>query len=121
MYPAGSGRIDQFARELGRRQLRRAMVAASVGSTIEWYDFLLYTTAAPLVFGRLFFPSKDPLAGVLIAFATQFVGFAARPLGGLLFGHFGDRIGRKGTLVATLLVMGLATTAIGLLPGYATL
>jgi MFS family permease len=105
--------------DMAHRQLVHAVVAATVGSTIEWYDFLLYSTAAPLVFAPLFFPSHDPLAGVLIAFSTQFVGFAARPLGGALFGHFGDRVGRKATLIATLLTMGLSTAAIGLLPDYA--
>jgi MFS family permease len=99
-----------------RRQLVRAVVASTVGSTIEWYDFLLYSSAAPLVFGPLFFPSNHPLTGILIAFTTQFVGFVARPLGGLIFGHFGDRVGRKSTLVATLLTMGLASAAIGVLP-----
>jgi MFS family permease len=103
-----------------RRYLVRAVVASMVGSTIEWYDFLLYTTAAPLVFARLFFPSKDPLTGVLLAFSTQFVGFAARPLGGLIFGHFGDRVGRKATMIATLMTMGLATATIGILPTYAS-
>jgi MFS family permease len=101
------------------RHLVRAVIASTVGSTIEWYDFLLYSTAAPLVFPALFFPSRDPLSGVLIAFSTQFVGFAARPLGGVIFGYFGDRVGRKATLIATLLTMGAATTTIGLLPGYA--
>ncbi|HZV51068.1 MAG TPA: MFS transporter [Candidatus Dormibacteraeota bacterium] len=117
MPVAGAGAVDVRR----RRQLVRAVVASTVGSTIEWYDFLLYSSAAPLVFGPLFFPSNHPLTGVLIAFSTQFVGFVARPLGGLIFGHFGDRVGRKSTLVATLLTMGLSSAAIGVLPGDATI
>jgi len=104
-----------------RRQVRRAVVASTVGTAIEWYDFFLYGTAAALVFPKLFFPKSDPLAGLLIAFATQAVGFAARPVGAAIFGHYGDRIGRKAALIATLLMMGLATTAIGILPDYATI
>jgi MFS family permease len=107
--------------ELGRRQLRRALAAGTIGTAIEAYDFLLYTTAVPLVLAKLFFPTGNPLAGVLLAFATQFVGFAARPLGALIFGHFGDRIGRKSTLILTLLTMGLATAAIGLVPDFKTI
>ena len=91
---------DQHAREL-----RRAVVAATVGTTIEWYDFLLYSTMAGLVFGKLFFPNEDPLTATLAAFATFFVGFVGRPIGALIFGHYGDRIGRKATLIATLLCM----------------
>jgi metabolite-proton symporter len=102
-------------------QLRRAVIASVVGSVIEWYDFFLYGVAAALVFPRVFFPESDPFTSQLTAFATYFVGFAARPLGAAIFGHFGDRIGRKATLVTTLLLMGLSTVAIGLLPGYATL
>jgi metabolite-proton symporter len=104
-----------------RRQVRRAVLASTVGTAIEWYDFFLYGTAAALVFPKLFFPKSDPLAGLLIAFATQAVGFAARPVGAAIFGHYGDRIGRKAALIATLLMMGLATTAIGILPDYATI
>jgi MFS family permease len=100
------------------RMRRRAIVAAAVGTSIEWYDFFLYTTVAALVLPKLFFPSADPFTGVLLAFSTNFVGFAARPIGAAFFGHFGDRIGRKATLIATLLVMGLGTVAIGLLPTY---
>lgn len=103
-----------------RVQLRRAVIASVIGSTIEWYDFFLYGVAAALVFPRVFFPTTDPFISVLTAFSTYFVGFAARPLGAAIFGHFGDRIGRKATLVTTLLLMGLSTVAIGLLPGYAT-
>ena len=91
-----------------RAQRRRAIVASTVGTTIEWYDFFLYGTAAALIFPKLFFPAADPSAGILLAFGTQFVGFAARPVGAAIFGHYGDRIGRKATLVATLLIMGIA-------------
>jgi MHS family shikimate/dehydroshikimate transporter-like MFS transporter len=100
------------------QQVRRAVVASMVGNALEWYDFFLYGTAAALVFNQLFFPTIDPLAGTIAAFGTYALGFAARPLGGLLFGHFGDRIGRKAMLVATLALMGGATFLIGLLPGY---
>jgi metabolite-proton symporter len=96
------------------------VVAASlIGTTIEWYDFFLYGSAAALVFGKLFFPSASPLTGTLLAFATYAIGFGARPLGGLVFGHFGDRLGRKRLLVLSLVMMGCATFAMGLLPGYA--
>ena len=84
-------------------QLRKAVIASTVGTTIEWYDFFLYGTAAGLVFGKLFFPNQEPLAATLAAFGTYFVGFAARPIGAAIFGHYGDRIGRKATLIATLL------------------
>ncbi|GAA4844917.1 MFS transporter [Actinomycetospora corticicola] len=103
-----------------RRIKRRAVVASTVGTTIEWYDFFLYNTAAALVFGPLFFNNSSS-GGVLLAFSTQFVGFAARPLGAAIFGHYGDRIGRKYSLVATLLIMGGATVLIGLLPTYDTI
>jgi MFS family permease len=99
-------------------QLRRAIIASTVGTTIEWYDFLLYGTATALVFGKLFFPKSDPLVGVLEAFAVYSVGFIARPIGAMIFGHYGDRIGRKGALVATLLLTGLATFAVGFVPTY---
>lgn len=98
--------------------IRRATVASTIGTAIEWYDFYLYSTAAALVLGPLFFPSENPAAGTLAAFATYAAGFVARPVGGVLFGHFGDRIGRKYMLVVTLLIMGLATFVIGLLPTY---
>jgi metabolite-proton symporter len=97
---------------------RRVIVASLIGTSLEWYDFFLYSSAAALVFGKLFFPTFDPLTGTLLAFTTYAVGFVARPLGGIVFGHFGDRIGRRGVLVATLLLMGAATMAIGLLPTY---
>src|SRR5437667_4898455 len=101
-----------------RRQLRRALVASTVGTTIEWYDFLLYGTVSALVFGPIFFPQSDPLMGVLQSFGIFFIGFVGRPIGAAIFGHWGDRIGRKATLIATLLVTGLATVAVGLVPTY---
>jgi MFS family permease len=101
-----------------RKQLRRALIASTVGTTIEWYDFLLYGQVTGLVFGKLFFPKSDPLVGVLEAFAVFFIGFVGRPIGAAIFGHWGDRIGRKATLIATLLVTGLATVAVGLVPTY---
>jgi MFS family permease len=101
-----------------RRQLRRAVIASTVGTTIEWYDFLLYSTVTGLVFGKLFFPRSDPLVGVLEAFAVYTVGFIARPIGAMIFGHYGDRIGRKAALIATLLITGLATFAVGFVPTY---
>jgi len=97
------------------------VVASLIGTSLEWYDFFVYGTAAALVFNKLFFPSFEPLVGTLLAFTTYAVGFAARPLGGIIFGHYGDRLGRKNVLVVTLLVMGLATFLIGLLPTYATI
>ena len=104
-----------------RAQLRRAVIASTVGTTIEWYDFLLYSTVTGLVFGKLFFPHSDPLIGVLEAFGVYFVGFIARPIGAAIFGHYGDRIGRKGALIATLLMTGIATAAVGLVPTYASI
>jgi MFS family permease len=102
-----------------RSQLRRAVIASTVGTTIEWYDFLLYSVVTGLVFGKLFFPKSDPLVGMLEAFAVYTVGFIARPIGAAIFGHFGDRIGRKAALIATLLITGLSTFAVGFVPGYA--
>jgi len=97
----------------------RVIFAASIGSALEWYDFFLYGTAAALVFGDLFFPKSDPVVGTMLAFLTFGVGFVVRPLGGILFGIMGDRFGRKPVLVATLLMIGIGTTAIGLLPTFA--
>ncbi|MBI5775423.1 MAG: MHS family MFS transporter [Verrucomicrobia bacterium] len=99
--------------------VRRVVLASFIGTTIEWYDFFLYGTAAALVFNKLFFPTIDPLAGTMAAFATYAVGFFARPLGGIVFGHFGDKLGRKSMLVTTLMLMGVATFLIGVLPTYA--
>ncbi|HET9872313.1 MAG TPA: MFS transporter [Propionibacteriaceae bacterium] len=101
--------------------VRRVIVASLVGTSLEWYDFFIYGTAAALVFNQLFFPSFEPLVGTLLAFATYAVGFVARPLGGVVFGHYGDKLGRKNVLVVTLLLMGIATFAIGLLPTHATI
>src|SRR5580700_306104 len=101
-----------------RTQLRRALIASTVGTTIEWYDFLLYGTVSALVFGPLFFPQSDPLMGVLQSFGIFFIGFVGRPIGAAIFGHWGDRIGRKATLIATLLLTGIATTMVGLVPTY---
>src|SRR3978361_821936 len=98
------------------RSRLRVILAASIGSALEWYDFFLYGTAAALVFGELFFPKSDPVVGTLLAFLTFGVGFVVRPLGGILFGIMGDRFGRKPVLVATLLMIGVGTTLIGLLP-----
>jgi len=102
-------------------QLRKAVIASTVGTAIEWYDFFLYGTAAGLVFGKLYFPNESPLAGTLAAFGTYFIGFVGRPIGAAIFGHYGDRIGRKATLIATLLCMGLATFAIAFVPSYASI
>src|SRR5437016_11506132 len=103
------------------KQLRRAVVASTVGTVIEAYDFLLYVLIAPLVFAKLYFPSSDPLVGTLQAFGIYAVGFISRPLGAAFFGHYGDRIGRKVTLIATLLITGLATFAVGFVPSYASI
>jgi metabolite-proton symporter len=98
--------------------MRKVIVASLIGTTLEWYDFFIYGSAAALVFNELFFPQFDPLVGTLLAFTTYAVGFVARPLGGVVFGHYGDRVGRKTVLVVTLLVMGVSTFLIGLLPTY---
>jgi metabolite-proton symporter len=98
--------------------LRRAVIASTVGTTIEWYDFLLYSTVTGLVFNKVYFPGSDPWIGTLQAFGVYFVGFIARPIGAAIFGHYGDRIGRKATLIVTLLMTGIATAAVGLVPGY---
>src|SRR5271155_3933557 len=100
-------------------QLKKAVIAATVGTTIEWYDFFIYGTAAGLIFPHLFFPNQDPLTGTLAAFSTYFIGFVGRPIGAAIFGHYGDRIGRKATLIATLLCMGIATFLIAFVPTYA--
>ena len=107
--------------EKQRTPLGRVIMASLIGTTIEWYDFFLYGSAAALIFNKLFFPSFDPLIGTLLAFATYAVGFVARPLGGIVFGHYGDRIGRKKLLMWSLVMMGVATVLIGLLPSYAAI
>jgi metabolite-proton symporter len=100
------------------RQLRRAVVASTIGTAIEWYDFFLYSVVTGLVFAKLFFPGDDPLTGTLNAFLIYFGGFAARPVGAAIFGHYGDRIGRKSTLIITLMLMGIATFLVALVPTY---
>jgi metabolite-proton symporter len=100
--------------------IRTVAFASAVGTTIEWYDFFLYGVVTPIVLNKLFFPNYDPLVGTLLAYTTFFVGFISRPIGGIIFGHYGDRIGRKAMLIATLMVMGIATALIGLLPTYAS-
>ena len=102
-----------------RAQLRRAVIASTVGTTIEWYDFFIYSTVTGLVFPKLYFPESDPLTGTLQAFAIYAVGFVARPVGAAIFGHYGDRIGRKAALIATLLLMGIATFLVAFVPTYA--
>jgi len=102
-------------------QLRKAVIASTIGTTIEWYDFFIYGTAAGLVFGKLYFPNEDPLTATLAAFGTYFVGFVGRPIGAAIFGHYGDRIGRKATLIATLLCMGIATFLVAFVPTYASI
>ena len=101
-----------------RTQLRRAVIASTVGTTIEWYDFLLYGQMAAIIFAKLYFPLSEPLTGTLQAFATFAVGFVARPIGAAVFGHYGDRIGRKAALIATLLLTGLSTFLVGCVPTY---
>ncbi|AIO28531.1 MFS transporter [Burkholderia cepacia] len=120
MYPTDTVQSPSAARPLADRQLRRIVIASVAGNAMEWYDFFVYGTAAALVFGHVFFPpGASPLAGSLAAFAAFALGFVARPLGGIVFGHVGDRYGRKASLVWTLLIMGASTFAIGLLPTYA--
>ncbi|MEA2251656.1 MAG: hypothetical protein QOG70_1898 [Solirubrobacteraceae bacterium] len=116
--PRSNGAAGDDAERLRKSQVRKALFAGTVGTSIEWYDFFLYGTAAALVFPKLFFPDASPYAGTLASFATYAVGFAARPVGAAIFGHYGDRIGRKATLISTLLLMGIASALIGVLPGY---
>lgn len=110
-----------LSEEEAQRQLRRAVIASTIGTTIEWYDFFLYSTVTGLVFAKLFFPQSDPLVGTLQAFLIYAVGFVARPVGAAIFGHYGDRVGRKATLIVTLLLMGLATFAVAFVPSYASI
>lgn len=102
-------------------QLRKAVIASTIGTAIEWYDFFLYGTAAGLIFGELYFPNQEPLTATLAAFGTYFVGFIGRPIGAAIFGHYGDRVGRKATLIASLLSMGIATFLIAFVPTYASI
>jgi metabolite-proton symporter len=104
-----------------RGMLVKAVVASTIGTAIEWYDFFLYSTITPLVFAKLFFPNSDPLVGTLQAFLVYFVGFLARPVGAFIFGHFGDRVGRKAALISTLLLMGIATFLVAFVPGYSVI
>ena len=104
-----------------RSTIVKVVAASMAGTTVEWYDFFLYGVAAALVFPQVFFPGSDPAVGVLLALGTFAIGFIARPVGGLIFGHYGDILGRKKLLVISLLMMGTATFLIGLLPGYATI
>ncbi|HWL89671.1 MAG TPA: MFS transporter, partial [Polyangiaceae bacterium] len=105
----------------GQRTVRRVIVASLIGTSLEWYDFFLYGLAAALIFKSIFFPSFNPVAGTLMSLATYAVGFVARPVGGAIFGHFGDTVGRKNVLIFTLMLMGISTFAIGLLPSYGTI
>jgi len=113
--------ISRLSEDEHSIQLRRAVVASTIGTAIEWYDFFLYSTVTGLVFAKLFFPQSDPLVGTLEAFAIYAVGFVARPIGAAIFGHYGDRIGRKATLIATLMLMGIATFLVALVPTYASI
>jgi MFS transporter, MHS family, shikimate and dehydroshikimate transport protein len=102
----------------GPTEIKRVVVSSVIGTAVEWYDFLIYGTATALVFNKLFFPLSDPALGTIAAFGTFAVGFLARPLGAAIFGHFGDRMGRKAMLAITIVIMGLGTFLIGLLPTY---
>jgi MFS family permease len=119
--PDEAGRAREIDEAGRRQQVRKAAAASVVGTSIEWYDFFLYNTAAAIVFKDVFFPESSDYAGTLQAFATYAVGFAARPVGAAIFGHWGDRLGRKATLIITLLLMGISSALIGLLPGTETL
>jgi metabolite-proton symporter len=116
--PQPAWQASALSEQEHRAQLRRAVIAATIGTTIEWYDFFLYSIVTGLVFAKLFFPRSDPLTGTLEAFAIYAVGFAARPVGAAIFGHWGDRLGRKSALIATLMLMGIATFLVGLVPTY---
>jgi MFS family permease len=113
-----SGTSVELTPRQHRAQLNRAVLASTIGTAIEWYDFFLYSAVTGLVFAKLFFPESDPLVGTLQAFGIYAVGFVARPIGAAIFGHYGDRIGRKSTLIATLLLMGIATFCVAFVPGY---
>src|SRR5690242_9443426 len=110
--------VDDLGESEHRGHLLRAVIASTIGTTIEWYDFFLYSLASGLVFAKLYFPNDDPLVGTLNAFTIYAVGFLARPVGAAIFGHYGDRIGRKSTLIITLLLMGIATFLVALVPTY---
>src|SRR5256885_13100892 len=121
MASNASSVLASLSPEERRKQMVRAVVASTVGTSIEWYDYVLFGTAGALVFAKLFCPKSDPLTGTLNTYAIFFAGFLARPIGAWLFGTYGDRIGRKATLIATLLFMGIATFLIGVIPTYSTL
>src|ERR1700750_1668814 len=121
LQPEGAGRATSVDEAGRNRQIRLAAVASVVGTSIEWYDFFLYGTAAATVFPAVFFPASSSYAGTLESFGTYAVGFAARPVGAAIFGHWGDRIGRKATLISTLLLMGVASALIGVLPSYSSI
>ena len=104
-----------------QKMVRRVVTASLIGATIEWYDFFLYGVVAGIVFNKLYFPTGDPLISTLLAYTTFAVGFITRPLGGVIFGHFGDKLGRKNMLIMTLMIMGCSTVLIGLVPTYATI
>src|SRR5208337_265047 len=109
---------DSLSAQDHQKQLYRAVIASTIGTTIEWYDFFLYSIVTGLVFAKLYFPNSDPLTGTLQAFGIYAVGFAARPVGAAIFGHYGDRMGRKAALIATLLLMGIATFLVAFVPTY---
>src|SRR6202034_2472258 len=111
----------QESDRIHKGMLLRAVIASTVGTSIEWYDFFLYSTVTGLVFAKAFFPNSDPLVGTLQAFLIYAVGFIARPVGAAIFGHYGDRMGRKAALVATLMLMGIATFLVGLVPTYSSI
>jgi len=119
--PADDGQNGVPQKTPTAKERRRVLSASLIGTAVEWYDFFIYGSAAALIFGPQFFPTEDPLAGTLAAFATFAVGFIARPLGGIIMGHFGDRVGRKSMLMFSMMLMGVATVGIGLLPNYATI
>jgi MFS family permease len=121
MGPAGTSVAGTDPSHAPGRQLFRAVSASAIGTTIEWYDFFLYGVAATTVFPKKFFPGSDPYIGTLLSFSTYFVGFAARPIGAAIFGHYGDRVGRKSLLITTMMLMGIATVGIGLVPAYDTI
>src|SRR5712691_9276324 len=116
----GEGPMQATSQGKAGMSIGKIALASAIGTTIEWYDFFLYGVVTPIVLNKLFFPNYDPIVGTLLAYATFFVGFLSRPIGGIIFGHYGDRIGRKTVLVLTLLIMGIATFLIGLLPTYAS-
>src|SRR5256885_3789682 len=116
----GEGPMQATSQGKAGMSIGKIALASAIGTTIEWYDFFLYGVVTPIVLNKLFFPNYDPIVGTLLAYATFFVGFLSRPIGGIIFGHYGDRIGRKTVLVLTLLIIGIATFLIGLLPTYAS-